>query len=87
VPHAPVLGINAALAHPQAIAREMVVEAEHPILGRIPIVNRSIRFVGANQPVPTAPPVLGQHTDEILERILGYDSGQIAELRTGGVVA
>lgn len=87
VPHAPILGIREALSQPQAVARDMVVETEHPSLGLIPIVNRSIRFPGDTQPVPTAPPVLGQHTDEILGDILGLSSEQIGELRSSGVVA
>jgi crotonobetainyl-CoA:carnitine CoA-transferase CaiB-like acyl-CoA transferase len=87
VPHAPILGIKEALAQPQAVAREMVVDTDHPVLGKIPIVNRSIRFPGDPQPVPTAPPVLGQHTDAILQDILGLTSDQIAALRAAKVVA
>lgn len=86
VPHAPILGIQAALSQPQAVAREMVVETEHQKLGKIPIVNRSIKFVGAPQPIPSAPPVLGQHTDDILKDILGLTVEQINELRAAGVV-
>ena len=87
VPHAPILGIKEALAQPQAVAREMVVDTDHPVLGKIPIVNRSIKFPGDPQPVPTAPPVLGQHTDAILQDILGLTSDQIAALRAAKVVA
>jgi formyl-CoA transferase/CoA:oxalate CoA-transferase len=87
VPHAPILGVQAALAQPQAVAREMVVQAEHAVLGTIPIVSRPIKFPDAPQPVPTAPPVLGQHTDEILRDLLGLSSERIAELRASKVVA
>ncbi|MGB8364961.1 MAG: CaiB/BaiF CoA transferase family protein [Rhizomicrobium sp.] len=87
VPHAPILGIKDALAQPQAVAREMVVETDHLLLGKIPIVNRAIKFPDDRQPVPTAPPVLGQHTDEILRDILGLTSDQIEELRASKVVA
>ncbi|MCJ8159923.1 CaiB/BaiF CoA-transferase family protein [Sphingomonas sp. LaA6.9] len=86
VPHAPILGVKDALSQPQAIARELVVETEHKVLGKIPIVNRSIRFPGNAQPVPEAPPVLGQHTSEILEEILGLTPAQIEELRAAQVV-
>jgi crotonobetainyl-CoA:carnitine CoA-transferase CaiB-like acyl-CoA transferase len=86
VPHAPILGIKEALAQPQAAAREMVVETDHSLLGKIPIVNRAIKFPGDRQPVPSAPPVLGQHTDEILRDILGFTSEKIAELRASKVV-
>jgi crotonobetainyl-CoA:carnitine CoA-transferase CaiB-like acyl-CoA transferase len=87
VPHAPILGIKEALAQPQAVARAMVVETEHQVLGKIPIVNRAIKFPGDEQPIPTAPPVLGQHTDEILKGILGLTSKQIEELRASRVVS
>jgi crotonobetainyl-CoA:carnitine CoA-transferase CaiB-like acyl-CoA transferase len=87
VPHAPILGIKEALSQPQAIARDMLVETDHQVLGKIPIVNRPIKFPGDPQPVPAAPPVLGQHTDEILRHILGLTSQQIEELRASHVVA
>jgi crotonobetainyl-CoA:carnitine CoA-transferase CaiB-like acyl-CoA transferase len=87
VPHAPIMGVTEALAQPQAVAREMVVEVDHPTMGKIPIVNRSIRFPGASQPSPSAPPVMGQHTDEILSGILGLTPEQVGELRTSKVVA
>jgi crotonobetainyl-CoA:carnitine CoA-transferase CaiB-like acyl-CoA transferase len=87
VPNAPILGIQEALAHPQATAREMVVETDHPTLGKIPIVNRAIQFPGSQQPAPSAPPVLGQHTDEVLKDILGLDAARIEELRASKVVA
>jgi crotonobetainyl-CoA:carnitine CoA-transferase CaiB-like acyl-CoA transferase len=87
VPHAPILGVKDALAQPQAVAREMVVETDHAVLGAIPIVNRAIKFPEDRQPVPTAPPVLGQHTDEILRDVLGLTAERIQELRTAKVVA
>ncbi|MBF7012840.1 CaiB/BaiF CoA-transferase family protein [Novosphingobium resinovorum] len=87
VPHAPILGVSEALAQPQAQARGMVVETEHAVLGTIPIVNRSIRFTDAEQPVPEAPPVLGQHTDAILAEVLDLSPERIAMLRSAGIVA
>lgn len=87
VPNAPILGVKAALAQPQAQAREMVVETEHPVLGRIPVVNRSIKFPGERRPTPTAPPILGQHTDEILGSVLGLTTEQIDRLRAQRIVA
>ena len=87
VPHAPILGISEALAQPQAVTREMVVEVDHQSLGKVPIVNRSIKFPGDRQPVPTAPPVLGQHTQEILTDILELTPEQIEALRVAGIVA
>jgi len=87
VPNAPILGIREALSQPQAIERQMVVETDHPVLGKVPIVNRPFRFPGDPQPVPSAPPVLGQHTDEILHDVLGLTDEQIAKLRAAKVVS
>ena len=87
VPHAPILGVSEALAQPQAVARQMVVETQHATLGAIPIVNRPIRFTDAEQPVPEAPPVLGQHTDTILSDVLDLSPERIAALKAAGVVA
>lgn len=87
VPHAPILGVLEALNHPQSVARNMVVETQHATLGSIPIVNRSIRFTDSEQPVPEAPPVLGQHTDSILSDVLEMTAEEIAALKASGVVA
>jgi crotonobetainyl-CoA:carnitine CoA-transferase CaiB-like acyl-CoA transferase len=69
------------------VAREMVVHTEHKALGTIPILNRPIKFPGAPQPIPTAPPLLGEHTAEILGEILGLDDAAIAALRASKAVA
>ncbi|MEO7246815.1 MAG: CaiB/BaiF CoA-transferase family protein, partial [Novosphingobium sp.] len=87
VPHAPILSVLDALHSPQSQARGVVVEAEHETLGTIPLVNRPIRFADADQAPVTAPPVLGEHTDEILGDLLGLDAARIAELRAAGTVA
>ncbi|GAC1575265.1 MAG: CaiB/BaiF CoA-transferase family protein [Sphingomicrobium sp.] len=87
VPHAPILGVLEALSQPQAVARQLVVETEHAVLGTIPIANRPIKFADQTQPVPSAPPVLGQHTTEILMDILGMDPAIVDELRASGAVA
>jgi crotonobetainyl-CoA:carnitine CoA-transferase CaiB-like acyl-CoA transferase len=87
VPHAPILGVTEALAQPQAVARGMVVETQHATLGAIPIVGRPIRFTDAEQPVPEAPPVLGQHTDAVLAEVLDLSPERIAALRASGIVA
>ena len=87
VPHAPILGITEALAQPQIVARDMVVETEHPTLGKIPIINRPIKYPGTHQAPPSAPPVLGQHTDEILKDILELSAEQIDRLRGLNIVS
>jgi formyl-CoA transferase/CoA:oxalate CoA-transferase len=86
VPHAPVLGVTAALNHPHARAREMVVTAPHATAGDIRLAGRPIKFPGAPQRPSTAPPTLGQHTAAVLRDDLGYSEEDIAALREQGVI-
>jgi crotonobetainyl-CoA:carnitine CoA-transferase CaiB-like acyl-CoA transferase len=86
VPHAPVLGVTAALAHPHALAREMVVEAEHPTIGPMRLAGRPIKFPGSSQRPSTAPPTMGQHTAEVLGDLLGYSDAEIEGLRRDGII-
>ena len=86
VPHAPVLGVTAALAHPQALARDMVVGVDHATAGRLRVVGRPVKFPGMPQPPPAAPPALGQHTAAVLRDELGCSEADIAALRRAGVI-
>jgi crotonobetainyl-CoA:carnitine CoA-transferase CaiB-like acyl-CoA transferase len=86
VPHAPVLGVTAALSHPHALAREMVVDVEHATLGPMKVVGRPVKFPGAPQPPVTAPPTFGQHTASILRDELGYSDAEVEALRRAGII-
>ncbi len=87
VPHAPVLKVGEVLEHEQTKARGMVTEVEHSKLGPIRITGRSIHYPAYGGSHFTAPPVLGEHTDEVLRDVLGYDEARIAKLRRAGVIA
>lgn len=86
VPHAPVLGVGAALDHPHSQARDMVVEAEHPRMGTIRMVGRPVKFPGSPQAPLAPPPVLGEHTGPVLRELLGLDDATIDALRRDGVI-
>ncbi len=85
VPAGPVNSVPAALAQPQVAAREMVVEVEHPVAGMLKMLGTPLKLSGQPASIRRPPPVLGQHTDEILAEA-GYPAERIAELRAAGVI-
>jgi crotonobetainyl-CoA:carnitine CoA-transferase CaiB-like acyl-CoA transferase len=66
---------------PQVLARDMVVQLNHPSAGPIRVNGVPIKLSVTPGEVKDSPPLLGQHTDEILSGILGYTADHIAELR------
>jgi crotonobetainyl-CoA:carnitine CoA-transferase CaiB-like acyl-CoA transferase len=86
VPHAPILEVSEVLAHPQVLARGLVTEYEHPLLGKFPALGRAIRFPDHEGVAITPPPLLGQDGEKVLKDLLGYPVEQIEELRKKGVI-
>jgi crotonobetainyl-CoA:carnitine CoA-transferase CaiB-like acyl-CoA transferase len=86
VPVGPVNRIGDMLADPQVAAREMVIEVDHPVAGRVKALGMPIKFGETPGDMSRAAPTLGQHTDEILAS-LGYGAAEIARLRSDGAVA
>jgi crotonobetainyl-CoA:carnitine CoA-transferase CaiB-like acyl-CoA transferase len=85
VPAGPVNTVPAALEQPQVAAREMVVEIEHPVAGTLKMLGSPLKLSAQPPSIRRPPPVLGEHTDEILAEA-GYTGAQIAELREAAVV-
>jgi glutaryl-CoA transferase len=85
VPCGPVNDVLAAFAQPQAQAREMEVTIEHPSLGPIRQVGLPYKLSATPASIRSAPPLLGEHADEILAE-LGYDPAAIAALRSSGII-
>lgn len=77
--------IKGTFAHPQAIARGVVAEVDHPRAGRIKLVAPAVFYDGARMKVERAPPVLGQHTVEVL-RELDYEDERIGQLQRTGAI-
>lgn len=86
VPVAPVNAVDDIFNCPQVNAREMLVETEHPIAGLMKIVGIPAKLSRTPGRIEKAAPLLGEHTDEIMKELLGYDEVQIQGLRKEKVV-
>jgi crotonobetainyl-CoA:carnitine CoA-transferase CaiB-like acyl-CoA transferase len=84
VPSGPVLSLEQIFDDPQVRHNESIFEAEHPVYGRYRQARPAARFERTPQQPGRMPPLLGEHTDEILAE-LGYDAGVRAALREEGV--
>lgn len=85
VPAGPINTVEQILRDPHVLAREMVVTLQHPTAGEVKTVGIPAKLSDTPGTVRSAPPLLGQHTDEILAE-LGYDAAAIADLRERGIV-
>jgi crotonobetainyl-CoA:carnitine CoA-transferase CaiB-like acyl-CoA transferase len=86
VPCAPVNSIDEVFSDPQLLHRDMLVEMNHPEIGDIKQIGAPIKFSKTPCIVDTPPPLLGEHTDEVLMGLCGYTVAEIDELKKNGVV-
>jgi crotonobetainyl-CoA:carnitine CoA-transferase CaiB-like acyl-CoA transferase len=86
IPSAPILSIDQVFQDPQVLAREMLVTCEHPKCGTLKMIGDPVKLTPKPAPGITPPPLLGQHTAEVLGELLGYDAAQVAALKAKGVV-
>jgi crotonobetainyl-CoA:carnitine CoA-transferase CaiB-like acyl-CoA transferase len=85
VPCGPVNDVSAAFEQPQAQAREMRRTVQHPRLGSISQVGLPYTLSATPASMRSAPPLLGEHSDEILAE-LGYDTEAVKALRSAGAI-
>ncbi len=86
IPCGPINNLAQVLSEPQILAREMVVDVDVPVAGPTKVTGVPIKLSKTPGAVRTPPPTLGQHTDEVLETVLGMDEAQRNALRENGVV-
>ncbi len=86
VPCGAVRDLDQVLSDPQLAARDMVVELEHPVAGAIRVLGVPVKLSESAGAVRTPPPSLGQHTDHVLQDLLGLDEGARTRLREAGAI-
>lgn len=86
IPCAPVNDLEHALNDVQVQARNMVVTVAHPEGGEVQMTGNPVKMSAADQDTYSPPPLLGQHTDEVLRDLLGKSESDILALRTAGTV-
>jgi len=86
VPNGPINDVAQVFEEPQVKARGVRLELEHRAAGKVPLVASPMRFSDTPLEYRLAPPVLGEHTEELLRGLLGRSESDIARLRSSGVI-
>jgi len=86
IPCAPINTIDRLMTDPQIKAREMLVEVDHPAAGKIMLSGIPIKMSGTPGAIEAPAPMLGQHTDSVLQKFIGLQDNQIQSLRAKGVI-
>ncbi|MFG5864299.1 CaiB/BaiF CoA transferase family protein [Metapseudomonas sp. CR1201] len=86
VPCGPINDLAAVFADPQVQARGLRVELEHPLAGVVPQVASPLRLSETPVEYRMPPPLLGEHTQEVLQRVLGLAAEQVEALRKADVI-
>ena len=87
VPVAPVLNCKEVTEHPHIQARDMLIKVAHPVIGEESLVNTPIKMSKSKTGVETPAPTLGQHTAEVLSRLLGFNQEVMEDLQKEGVLS
>ncbi|MFF7064030.1 CoA transferase [Pseudomonas sp. NPDC008258] len=86
VPCGPINDLAQMFQDPQVLARGLAVSIAHPLAGSVPQVASPIRLSETPVEYRRAPPLLGEHTEVVLEEVLGLEAGEVQRLRDAGVL-
>jgi formyl-CoA transferase len=86
VPCGPINNLDEVFENEQVLARGMQVDLPHPVAGKVKLVRSPMKMSATPATSELAPPLLGQHTDEVLAEVLGKSGEEIAALRARGVL-
>ncbi|MCP5285722.1 MAG: CoA transferase [Burkholderiaceae bacterium] len=86
VPSGPINDFAAVFNDPQVRHRALRQDLPHPTLGSVPIVANPVHFSATPVAYDRAPPLVGEHTDEVLREVLGADDARLQALRRAGAL-
>ena len=86
IPYGPVADMAEAAASPQLQSRDMIVSIEHPEMGEVRVPGLPLKLSRSPGSIRRPPPVVGEHTAEVLGEICGLSAEQIDELRSDGAI-
>jgi len=86
VPAGPVYNIGQITQSEHIRTREMLPEIDHPIAGKVKVVGSPVKLSETPAAVTAPSPILGQHTEEVLEKMLGYKKKEIEALKVQNVI-
>ena len=86
LPAGKINNMDAVFAHPQVVARDLVMELPNAAGEDVPVLRSPLNIPTAPGDVRYPPPTLGQHTDQVLSELLELDASEIQKLREDGVV-
>jgi len=86
IPCGPINTIDKAVTDPQVLARDMIVETDHPVAGPVKMAGVPIKMSVTPGSVDTPAPLLGQHTAEILQQLLGLTAAEIEDLHKRNIL-
>ena len=69
------------------LARNMIEEVDHPSVGPIKLVNHPVKYSRAEPKIRTPPPMLGEHTNEVLKELLDLNEDDIQDLKAQKTIA
>jgi formyl-CoA transferase len=86
IPCGPINNFEQVFSMPQVKEREMLVQMEHPTIGALPLVGSPLKMSATPVEYRIPPPLMGEHTEDILMDVLGYSNEKVKELRNRGCV-
>ena len=86
VPCAPIANVAEVSRNPHLLERQMILHADHPAFAELIVPGSPLKTTGVASTPNTRAPQLGEHTDEVLSGILGYDAARLASLRALKVI-